>query len=83
MILFDLDHFKRVNDTHGHDAGDRVLQAAAGAARQALRPQDQLGRWGGEEFLVILPGSGGPEARGWPSGSRRRSRRSTTPTWAG
>ncbi|BDP40624.1 hypothetical protein DAETH_05930 [Deinococcus aetherius] len=64
VILFDLDHFKRVNDTHGHDAGDRVLQAAAGAARQALRPQDQLGRWGGEEFLVILPGSGGPEARG-------------------
>ncbi|WP_102128326.1 GGDEF domain-containing protein [Deinococcus planocerae] len=63
VILFDLDHFKRVNDTHGHDAGDRVLQAAAGAARGALRPQDQLGRWGGEEFLVILPGSGGPEAR--------------------
>ncbi|MEF2279019.1 GGDEF domain-containing protein [Deinococcus sp. YIM 134068] len=63
VILFDLDHFKRVNDTHGHDAGDRVLRAVAGAARPALRPHDRLGRWGGEEFLVLLPGTPGPEAR--------------------
>ncbi|MDL2345249.1 diguanylate cyclase [Deinococcus sp. MIMF12] len=56
VILFDLDHFKAVNDAHGHLTGDRVLQAVAGAARSALGPGEQLGRWGGEEFLVVLPG---------------------------
>ncbi|WP_158679798.1 GGDEF domain-containing protein [Deinococcus sp. NW-56] len=56
VILFDLDHFKAINDAHGHVVGDRVLQAVAGAARKALGPGEQLGRWGGEEFLVVLPG---------------------------
>ena len=53
--LADLDHFKRVNDTHGHDAGDRVLVAAAHAMTGALRGMDQVYRWGGEEFLILLP----------------------------
>lgn len=56
VILFDLDHFKAINDAHGHVVGDRVLQAVAGAARKALGAGDRLGRWGGEEFLVVLPG---------------------------
>ena len=54
-ILFDIDFFKRVNDTHGHAAGDEVLRGVAAAAREALRQSDLLGRWGGEEFLAVLP----------------------------
>lgn len=58
LLMFDLDHFKSVNDTYGHLVGDRVLQAAVGATRQVLRDGDVLVRYGGEEFLVILPGAG-------------------------
>lgn len=52
--LADLDHFKVVNDTFGHDAGDRVLVAAAHAMTGAVRGMDQVYRWGGEEFLIVL-----------------------------
>jgi len=55
LIAVDLDHFKRINDTHGHDVGDLVLQAFAGTARQQLREGDVLCRMGGEEFAVLLP----------------------------
>ncbi|HKJ62845.1 MAG TPA: GGDEF domain-containing protein, partial [Hyphomicrobiales bacterium] len=55
LIMFDLDHFKTINDTHGHQAGDRVLQSFTETARALLRPTDLFGRYGGEEFLVILP----------------------------
>jgi len=55
VLLFDLDHFKLVNDTYGHLAGDAVLRAFAGRVRAELRVGDTSGRWGGEEFLVILP----------------------------
>lgn len=58
LLMLDLDHFKSVNDTYGHLVGDRVLQAAVGATRQVLRDGDVLVRYGGEEFLVILPGAG-------------------------
>ncbi|PUB25400.1 response regulator receiver modulated diguanylate cyclase [Promicromonospora sp. AC04] len=58
VVLFDLDHFKRVNDTYGHSAGDQVLRAFAGHLRGELRAGDIGGRWGGEEFLVILPDTG-------------------------
>lgn len=55
IALADLDHFKRINDTYGHDAGDAGLVAAAARLRQAVRGDDLVGRWGGEEFLIILP----------------------------
>ena len=55
VLLLDIDHFKRVNDTHGHPAGDLVLCAFADRLRTELRAADIAGRWGGEEFLVIMP----------------------------
>jgi diguanylate cyclase (GGDEF)-like protein len=58
MILIDVDHFKRVNDTHGHPAGDRVLASLGAVLRRRLRRSDILGRYGGEEFVVMLDGVG-------------------------
>jgi diguanylate cyclase (GGDEF)-like protein len=55
VLLMDLDHFKRVNDTLGHDIGDKVLIASAKAIETTLREYDTLVRWGGEEFLIICP----------------------------
>jgi two-component system cell cycle response regulator len=55
IAVLDLDHFKRINDGHGHKTGDAVLVAAAHAMGTHLRAEDQLGRLGGEEFLVLLP----------------------------
>lgn len=56
LIMFDLDHFKRVNDEHGHDVGDIVLREAAYRMRRTLRVFDMVYRLGGEEFLVLMPG---------------------------
>ncbi|MDX1298489.1 MAG: GGDEF domain-containing protein [Pseudomonas sp.] len=55
LALLDLDYFKRINDVHGHAAGDRVLQTFAGVARACLREGDVLARYGGEEFVLLLP----------------------------
>jgi diguanylate cyclase (GGDEF)-like protein len=57
LVLMDLDLFKRINDTHGHQAGDAVLRRFAATGRAALRSSDVLARWGGEEFLLMLPGA--------------------------
>jgi diguanylate cyclase (GGDEF)-like protein len=57
IILGDLDHFKQINDTHGPQVGDAVLQEAAKRMSAVLRPYDSVGRYGGEEFLVVLPAS--------------------------
>lgn len=59
VLLVDLDFFKRVNDTHGHLAGDLVLKEASSRLKKALRTYDSIGRYGGEEFLIVVPGSTG------------------------
>lgn len=55
LVMFDIDHFKQVNDKHGHHVGDSVLQECSKMVSSSIRSQDLLARWGGEEFMVILP----------------------------
>ncbi|MEO0391369.1 MAG: diguanylate cyclase [Pseudomonadota bacterium] len=63
VMVADLDHFKAVNDTYGHSAGDAVLVEAAARLRDDLRPMDMIARIGGEEFLIVMPGIGLKDAR--------------------
>jgi diguanylate cyclase (GGDEF)-like protein len=58
LLVLDIDHFKRINDTHGHAAGDEVIRAVALALQESLRPMDLVARVGGEEFAIILPNCG-------------------------
>ncbi|WP_295531869.1 diguanylate cyclase [uncultured Pseudacidovorax sp.] len=62
VLMIDADHFKQINDRHGHHVGDEVLRALTRVTAAALRPQDRLGRIGGEEFAVVLPSVSPPEA---------------------
>ncbi len=62
LLFVDLDHFKQLNDQHGHAAGDATLCQVSEVARTCLRHVDVLGRWGGEEFLILLPEADGPRA---------------------
>ncbi len=64
MLLLDLDHFKQINDTHGHDRGDQALVHIARTIRSVIRSYDLCARWGGEEFLVIVPHIANPQALG-------------------
>lgn len=57
LLFLDIDHFKRINDTYGHPIGDAVLCEFSACVRASLREEDTLGRWGGEEFLALLPGT--------------------------
>jgi diguanylate cyclase (GGDEF)-like protein len=68
--IIDIDHFKVVNDTHGHLAGDRVLRVVADRFKAQLREGDLIGRFGGEEFAILLPRTAGPEA--WRVAERLR-----------
>ncbi len=62
FVMLDLDHFKQVNDRHGHLMGDKALHAVASTLAQNKRPYDWAGRWGGEEFLLVLPATDSQEA---------------------
>jgi diguanylate cyclase (GGDEF)-like protein len=62
LVLCDIDHFKRINDEQGHDIGDRTIRAVGESLRSVMRATDTLGRWGGEEFLAILPETNEEEA---------------------
>ena len=57
LVMLDIDHFKNINDRYGHLAGDQVLNQVAKVAQQTVRSYDWVGRWGGDEFLIILPGA--------------------------
>jgi diguanylate cyclase len=72
VLMIDIDHFKKVNDTHGHSAGDLVLKGVAQALRDCIRPMDTLSRHGGEEFAMILPNC--PPSFGWTVAERVRAK---------
>jgi two-component system chemotaxis response regulator CheY len=77
LLILDVDHFKRVNDQHGHLIGDQALQLVAEVIRQRIRMYDQASRWGGEEFLILLPGAESMDAQ--IIAERIRSRVAATP----
>lgn len=72
VLMVDLDHFKSVNDTLGHDAGDQVLRILSGILLEEMRPNNIAARWGGEEFILLLPGI--PPERLAPAAERLRTR---------
>jgi diguanylate cyclase (GGDEF)-like protein len=75
LLLIDVDHFKRVNDSHGHLIGDEVLRALAAELRQQVRESDVVGRFGGEEFTVLLPRTDAADAHGIAERLRASARR--------
>jgi diguanylate cyclase (GGDEF)-like protein len=80
VVLIDLDHFKRINDELGHDTGDRVLRVFAREASRVLRSRDLLARWGGEEFLLVIPDTRPAEAQ--HALARLRARLARPEAWA-
>jgi len=71
ILLIDVDHFKSINDTHGHDGGDKVLRHLASVLTNTSRTEDVIGRYGGEEFIVVMPNTN--EAAAWKAAERIRS----------
>jgi diguanylate cyclase (GGDEF)-like protein len=74
VLMIDLDDFKQINDRHGHAAGDRVLRQLAELMRGTFREGDLFGRWGGDEFLAVLPGAGVLDATGVAAQLQRAAR---------
>jgi diguanylate cyclase (GGDEF)-like protein len=72
VLMIDLDHFKRINDTYGHIAGDHVLRSVAHAITSEIRDSDTAGRWGGEEFVILVPDVNSAELRAIAERVRRR-----------
>ena len=72
FVMFDMDHFKHINDSYGHLSGDRVIKSLAHLLKQRLRRSDSIGRYGGEEFAAILPDCGPAEARAVVDDIRQR-----------
>ena len=81
VLVLDIDHFKRVNDTHGHAAGDLVLKAVSEALLECVRPMDTVARIGGEEFAIVLPNC--PPAFGPTVAERVRTRVERRPVTIG
>lgn len=79
VLLLDLDHFKRVNDEHGHDVGDAVLREVGQALARTIRREDVAARWGGEEFVVVLPETSRRDALALAERIRRAVAASSTP----
>lgn len=83
VFMFDIDHFKRVNDTYGHQAGDTVLHDVSEMVRNNMRTGDILARYGGEEFIAILPSTGKREAMELADRIRQKIEKSTIATESG
>jgi diguanylate cyclase len=81
LLVLDIDHFKRVNDQHGHGAGDEVIRAIAAVLQDSVRPMDLVARLGGEEFAIVLPNC--PSAFGETVAERIRRRVASTPVLIG
>jgi len=79
IVLFDIDYFKRINDELGHPAGDQVIRYVAELVAGSARESDILGRYGGEEFCALLPGTDEPSARLWADRMRSRLQQATIP----
>lgn len=77
LMLMDLDHFKTINDDFGHETGDRVIEHFARVCKNVFRQSDIIGRWGGEEFVVLLPGA--TEAEAWQAAQRLHQSLRQTP----
>ena len=60
--MIDVDHFKSINDTYGHQVGDKALAALSSRLAKRVRPYDRIGRYGGDEILIVLPGCAAPDA---------------------
>ncbi len=83
LILADVDHFKRINDLHGHDSGDKVLVHIGELLKNVCRDQDVLARWGGEEFLIVLPDTDAAGAAAAAERMRQAAEASPMPHAAG
>jgi diguanylate cyclase (GGDEF)-like protein len=83
VILIDLDHFKSINDMYGHLTGDSVLKETARRIASCVRPYDSVGRYGGEEFLIVVPGSDGQGALALAERARKMIESAPVPAGAG